>query len=237
MKISLQQKTTASPDRSSPIRILLVDDHVLVRAGLRLLIESRPGLQVVGEATNRDEALASAADTQPDVVVLDLDLGGNNSLDFLSELLTAAEAARVLVLTAASDPELHRRAVELGAVGIVLKEQAADLLLRAIEKVHTGEVWLERTMIAHVLGQMTRRQGHAQLNPEEAKIATLTAREREVIVLIGEGLKNSHIAKRLFLSETTVRHHLTSIFSKLGVHDRLELVIYAYQHGLVSIPR
>ncbi len=113
-------------------------------------------------------------------------------------------------------------------MGVVLKEQASDVLLRAIEKVHAGEVWLERTMIAHVLGQMTRRRSHPQLSPEEAKIATLTAREREVMALIGEGLKNSQIAQRLFISETTVRHHLTSTFGKIGVHDRLELVIYAY---------
>jgi two-component system nitrate/nitrite response regulator NarL len=223
--------------RSSPIRVLLIDDHAVVRTGLRLLIESHSGLQIVGEAKNRSEALANAAEKQPDVIVLDLNLGDENALDFLPELLTAAGAARVLVLTAMPDPELHRRAVKLGVVGIVLKEQAADVLLRAIEKVHAGEVWLERAMIAHVLGQMTRHQSPTPLNPEEAKIATLSVREYEVIALIGEGLKNSQIAKRLFISESTVRHHLTSIFNKLGVHDRLELVIYAYQHGLVAIPR
>jgi DNA-binding NarL/FixJ family response regulator len=233
----MNQKTSLSPVHASPIRILLVDDHLLVRTGLRLLVESHPGLQIIGEAKNRSEALASATIEQPDVIVLDLDLGEENALDFLPELLAVAAAARVLVLTAIPDTELHRRAVALGAVGLVLKEQAADVLLRAIEKVHAGEVWLERTMIAHVLGQMTRRQSPPQHDPEVAKIATLTAREREVIVLIGEGLKNSQIAKRLFLSEVTVRHHLTSIFGKLAVHDRLELVIYAYQHGLVSIPR
>jgi DNA-binding NarL/FixJ family response regulator len=98
-------------------------------------------------------------------------------------------------------------------------------------------VWLEGTMIASVLGELTRRSGPPPPDPEGAKIATLTAREREVIALIGEGLKNRQIAKRLFISETTVRHHLTSIFDKLGVADRLELVIYAYRHGLLKPPR
>ena len=121
-------------------------------------------------------------------------------------------------------------------MGLVLKEQAADVLLRAIEKVHAGEVWLERTMVADVLNHLTRRSP-APLGSDENKIATLTAREHEIIALLGEGLKNSQIAKRLFVSETTIRHHLTSIFNKLGVHDRLQLVIYAYRHSLVAIPR
>jgi two-component system nitrate/nitrite response regulator NarL len=220
----------------SPIRVLLVDGHALVRAALRLLIDNHFGLQVVGEAANRGEALTNAAEKQPDVIVLDLKLGGENVLDFLPELLTVAVTARVLVLTEVHDPETHHRAVELGAVGLVLKEQAADVLLRAIEKVHAGEVWLGRTMVAGVLNHLTRRSP-APLGSDENKIVTLTVREREIITLLGEGLKNSQIAKRLFVSETTVRHHLTSIFSKLGVHDRLQLVIYAYRHGLVAIPR
>jgi len=225
--------SVASP---SPIRILLVDDHALVRAALRLLIENHSGLQVVGEAANRGEALPNAAEKQPDVIVLDLHLGSGNTLDFLPELLTAAVTARVLVLTEVHDHETHQRAVELGAMGLVLKEQAADVLLRAIEKVHAGEVWLERTMVADVLNHLTRRSP-APLGSDENKIATLTAREHEIIALLGEGLKNSQIAKRLFVSETTIRHHLTSIFNKLGVHDRLQLVIYAYRHSLVAIPR
>jgi DNA-binding NarL/FixJ family response regulator len=222
---------------SPPIRILLIDDHTLVRAGLRMLIESRPGLQVVGEAVNRHDVLALAACEQPDLILLDLDLGGSSGLDFLPELLSVATAARVLILTGVYDLELHRRAVRLGAMGVVVKEKAAEILFQAIEKVHAGEVWLERAMVASVLGEMTRRGEPAHTDPEAAKIAALTAREREVIVLVGEGLKNRQIAQRLFISETTVRHHLTSIFGKLGVADRLELVIYAYRHSLAKIPR
>jgi DNA-binding NarL/FixJ family response regulator len=120
-------------------------------------------------------------------------------------------------------------------MGVVLKEKAAETLLRAIERVHAGEVWLERAMMASVLSQMTRAS--QQPDPEAAKIATLTTREREVIALIGEGLRNRQIAERLFISETTVRHHLTSIFAKLEVADRLELVIYAFRHALVRPPR
>ena len=214
-----------------PIRILLIDDHAIVRTGLRMLLESQPGLAVVGEAGTCPDALAAAARERPDIILLDLDLGGHSALDFLPELCAAAPGARVLILTGVLDPELHRRAVRMGAVGLVLKERAAEVLLQAIEKVHAGEAWLERSMIASVLGQM-RRGGGQPDDPEQAKIATLTERECEVIGLVGEGLKNRQIAQQLYISESTVTHHLTSVFTKLGLSDRLQLLVYAYRHGL-----
>ena len=218
-----------------PIRLLLVEDHGIVRAGLRMLIESQPELILVGEAANRVEALALASREQPDVILLDLDLDGEVILDNIPALLAATNQARVVVLTGVRNPEIHRRAVRLGAVGLVLKENAAEVLLRAIAQVHAGEAWLEPAMVANVLGDMTRTQVARQCDVEKTKITSLTDREREVIGLLGEGLKNKHIAERLFISEATVRHHLTAIFAKLGVTDRLELVIYAYQHGLVQL--
>ena len=217
-----------------PIGVVIVDDHAVVRTGLRMLIESRPGLLVVGEASNGAEALAVVARTQPDIIVLDLDLGGESGLECFPALRTAASTARVLVLTGVRDPELHRRAVRLGSMGLVRKEEAAEVLLQAIEKVHVGEVWLEPTMIASVLGEITGTRASQPLDPEAAKIASLTEREREVVTLMSQGLRNKQIAERLGISETTVRHHLTSIFAKLGVTDRLELVIYTYRHGLTG---
>jgi len=225
---------TVSPES---VRVLLVDDHEVVRAGLRMLIESRPGLTVVGEAANRSDALAAAAREQPHLILLDLDLGDSNGVDFLPDLLTAAAGARVLILTGVRDSEQHRRAVLAGAMGVVVKEKAAEVLIQAIEKVHAGEVWLERSMMASVLDGMMRVGEVKPEDPELAKIATLTEREREVIALIGHGLKNKHIGDRLFISETTVRHHLTAIFNKLSVADRLELLVYAYRHGLTELPR
>jgi two-component system nitrate/nitrite response regulator NarL len=220
---------------SPAIRLLLVEDHGIVRAGLCMLIESQSQLTLIGEAANRAEALALAAREQPDVILLDLDLDGEVMLDNISALHAVAEQARVIVLTGVRDPEIHRRAVRLGAVGLVPKEQAADVLLRAIAQVHAGEAWLEPALVASVLGDMSRAQATRQDNAEQAKIMSLTGREREVIGLLGEGLKNKNIADRLFISEATVRHHLTAIFAKLGVADRLELVIYAYQQGLVKL--
>jgi two-component system, NarL family, nitrate/nitrite response regulator NarL len=231
--------------QTKPIRVLLVDDHAVVRSGLRMLVESRSGLKVAGEAANRAEALAVAKREQPDVILLDLDMNNDNGLNFLPQLLATAERARVLILTGVRDPDAYSQAIRLGASGLLLKEKAADVLIKAIEKVHAGEVWFDRSMIGNVLTEMSRADGTRSMSsrltemsrdPEAAKIATLTEREREVSALIGEGLKNKQIASRLFISETTVRHHLTSIFDKLGVSDRLELIIYTFQHGLAKPP-
>ena len=231
--------------QTKPIRVLLIDDHAVVRSGLRMLVESRSGLKVAGEAANRAEALAIAKQEQPDVILLDLDMQNDNGLNFLPQLLTAAGRARVLILTGVRDPDAYSQAIRLGASGLLLKEKAADVLLKAIEKVHAGEIWFDRSTIGNVLTEMSRAGGNRSRgggltdmsrDPEGAKIASLTEREREVSALIGEGLKNKQIASRLFISETTVRHHLTSVFDKLGVSDRLELIIYTYKHGLAKPP-
>jgi two-component system, NarL family, nitrate/nitrite response regulator NarL len=217
------------------IRVLIVDDHQLVRTGLRMLIESQPGMKVVGKASNAAEALALAASQAPTVILLDIDLGTENGLDLLPELRETAPDGRVLIVTGVKDIEMHRRAAHLGAAGLVLKEHSAAVLLKAIRKVHEGEVWLDRSMIGSLLHEMT--QANNKTDPDDEKISSLTTRERGVIALIAEGLKNRQIAERLFISETTVTHHLSSIFSKLGVSDRLELVIYAFARGLAKMPR
>lgn len=219
----------------SEIKILIVDDHVLVRTGLRMLIENEPNMKVVGQAANRSEALIIAETERPNLVLLDIDLGEENGLDFLSELSKTAPDARILVLTGLRDIDSHRRAARLGAAGVVLKEHAADVLLKAIKKVHEGEVWLDRTMMGSLLREMS--EGSPKPGSEAAKISTLTPREREVLSLVSEGLKNRDIASRLFISETTVTHHLSSIFGKLGVSDRLELVIYAFANKLAKLPQ
>jgi DNA-binding NarL/FixJ family response regulator len=215
---------------------LIVDDHLVVRAGLRLLIESRPGLVVVGEAANHADALSLAAREQPDIILLDLALGAESGRDLLPELRSAASQSRVLVLTGVSDAVEHRQAIRQGAIGLVLKEQAPEVLLKAIEKVYAGEVWLDRAMLANVLGEMVLG-GAKPADAEATRIAMLTDREREVIALVGEGLKNKQIGDRLSITETTVRHHLTSIFTKFGVESRLEMVIFAHRHGLTKWSR
>ena len=219
------------------IRIILVDDHAVVRAGLRMLIETQPELKVVGEAGSRAEALDVAASNQADIILLDLDIEGESGLDFMRELLELNKEARVIILTGVRDQQLHRRAVQLGAMGLVLKEKAAEVLLKAIERVHAGEVWLDRSLTATVLTEMSRANLGEEIDPEKIKVATLTDREREIVKLVCEGLKNKQIGEQLFISEATVRNHLTSILAKLGLSDRFELALYCYRHGLARPPR
>ena len=225
-----------SESNKEPIRILLVDDHVIVRAGLRMLIENHKGMVVVGEAGNRTDALSIAARDKPTIILLDLDMGKESGLDFLRELLDSSSGARVVMLTGVRDPDAHRRAVHLGAMGLVLKDKAAEVLIKAIEKVHAGEVWLDRSLTASVLSEMSNASQRRKEDPEADKIRALTSREREIVGLVCEGLKNRQIGDRLFISEATVRNHLTSILSKLELSDRFELALYAYRQHLAKPP-
>ena len=215
---------------------MIVDDHSVIRSGLRMLIEQDQTMTVVAMTGTASEALSLAAREQPDIIVLDLMLGDEDGLDFLPQLCKTSPNSRVLILTGVQGTDAHRMAIRRGAMGIVLKQQAADLLLKAIRKVHAGEVWIDRSMMSSVLSDV-RNERHEEADPEAGKITSLTPREREVIALVSEGLKNKLIGERLFISETTVTHHLSSIFSKLDVADRLELIIYAFRHGLAKVPQ
>jgi two-component system nitrate/nitrite response regulator NarL len=218
------------------VRILIVGNLAIVRAGLRMLIESHERFTVIGEARTSVEALNITVREQPDIVLLEAE-PGESLLDLLPKLLAANKAARVIILTGLQNPDLLQQALHLGASGVVFKDKTPEVLFKAIEKVNAGEIWFERATMTSALGEKSRINGVKETDVEADRIATLTQRERQVVVLIGEGLKNKQIAERLFLSDTTIQHHLSSIFAKLGVTDRLELVIYAYRQGLVKLPR
>jgi two-component system, NarL family, nitrate/nitrite response regulator NarL len=215
------------------VRVEIVDDHAVVRAGLRLLIQSRADFSVVAEAGTVREAVAAAEREQPDIILLDLALGTESGLDALPSLKEAAPRARVLVLTGVADVLVHEEAVRRGALGVLMKESAAETLLKAIEKIHAGETWLNRTMTARLLAELEGGVSRKPPDPHQKRIETLTARERQVVALVTRGLRNKEIACNLYISEATVRHHLTSIFGKLEVADRLTLTIYAFEHSLV----
>ena len=217
------------------IRILIIDDQLIVREGLRMLIENHPGTKVVAMARTRSEALDIIAREPLDLIILDLELGGSSAISFIPQLREAAKDARILVLTGQGDSVIHQKAAQHGAMGVVLKEDAADLLLKAIEKVYRGEAWLDRLTLGSLIFQMSSQEKET-VDPRARKIASLTERERQVINLIAEGLKNRQIAERLFISHVTVTHHLSSIYEKLGVSDRLELVIYAFANKLAKMP-
>jgi len=213
---------------------MLVDDHRTVLWGLTKLIDGeKPRMEVVGTATNCTEAIDVADRTDPDVIVLDLDLGKQNGIDAIPAFIARA-ATRVLVLTGMRDGSMHDRAVLAGARGIVHKEDPPETILKAIEKIHEGELWLDRITTGRIFVELSRAGTTPRKDAEKAKRTQLTLRERELISqLVADPSANYRkIAARLHITEHTVRNHLTSIYSKLGVINRLELFVYANRNGM-----
>jgi DNA-binding NarL/FixJ family response regulator len=218
----------------NPIRILLADRHRIALWGLeRLVVGSKSGKNIVGKATDCAEAVALALDTRPDVIVLSSDLGSQSVLEIIPELISKA-GTRVVVLAGKSDPSMLESAVLAGARGIVRKADPVETVLQAIESVHAGEMWLDRATTGRVFVELTRRRSGHAADPEQAKISTLTERERAVATAMAAdpGSAASKIADSLHISEHTLRNHLTSIYGKLGVASRLDLYVFASKHGL-----
>jgi DNA-binding NarL/FixJ family response regulator len=213
---------------------LLVDDHRSVLWGLEKLIEGEsPRMQVIGKATSPLEAMRLLDDVKPDIILLDLDLGGESGINSVPALI-AKSGAKVLVLTGSRDASLHDSAVLAGAVGVVEKGEPAETILKAIQKVHEGEIWLDRTATGRIFLELSRSKSAGALNPEQRKIASLTPRERQIVAEIGSDAAASSriIAERLHISEHTLRNHIASIYEKLEVSSRLELFAYAGRHGI-----
>lgn len=217
------------------IRVLIVDDHPTLVWGLERLIASRtPRMEVVATAATPEEAVAAGLRHRPHVALLDLDLDGRSSLEVLPHLVQLG--IKVLVLTGERKQDVLDRAVQLGARGLLRKDAQADMVLKAVEKVHEGEFWLDRLTLGRVLHGLVDPRAQARPDPERERQATLTARERAIVqaVLEGRGASNKALAARLFISEHTLRNHLSSVYHKLGVGNRLELYVYAVRHQLGS---
>jgi two-component system, NarL family, nitrate/nitrite response regulator NarL len=217
-----------------PIRILLVDDHRSVLWGLEKLIDSAgPSMQVIGKATRCAEALAAVDEYQPDVVLLDAALENENGLDLL-RALRGRRAPKVLILTGVRDPEMRERAMLWGARGVVYKLESAETILKAIAHVHTGELWLDRATLAKVFASTLGAGNDGEGTGPASRDAALTATERRIIasVVRHKGAPRKVVADALHISSHTLRNHLASIYSKLGVHTRLDLFLYAKEHGL-----
>jgi DNA-binding NarL/FixJ family response regulator len=209
---------------------MLVDDHRSVLWGLEKLIDGeRPRMRVVNTATCSSEAMSGAQKHHPDVILLDLDLGGESGMSLISKLRETGHA-KVVILTGMKNAEMREQAVMEGAAGVVLKSEPAQVILNAIERVHGGELWLDRSITARVFASMSRR-GDMAMAPGSAP---LTATERRVIACVVQhkGAPNKVIADALHISGHTLRNHLASIYGKLCIHRRLELVLYAMEHGL-----
>jgi DNA-binding NarL/FixJ family response regulator len=205
----------------APISVLIVDDHPVVRQGLRVLLEVQDGIEVAGEAGDGATALALAADKAPDVILLDLKLPGMDGMAVLGELTARGSAARVLVLTSATEPALAGQAVRSGAAGVVYKDVDPDALVRAIRSVHDGHLLLA----PEAAGRLMR-----SANWSLGGIEALTGREREVLAELAKGRSNREIARALGVSEKTVKAHVSAILAKLGVQDRTQAALLAVRH-------
>jgi len=221
-------------DTQKEIKVMVIGDFLIFRNGLKLLLETEKNIKVVGEAADLPEASDLIPKIRPDVLLVD----SSETDKGLFTLFVSSQPnyTSIIVLTNSSEIEMHRKYLMLGVNGVVTKEQTANVLFKAINKVHDGEVWFVRKLMDDTIRQLVTEK---KSMPEEIfsyNCSGLSTREREVLILICQGMKNKIIADKLFISETTVRHHLTSIFEKLNVTSRLELVVHAFKEKLVEVP-
>jgi DNA-binding NarL/FixJ family response regulator len=227
----------ALPSPSGVVRVLVVEEHQILLWGIEKLIESQwPRMIVVGTARTCQEALTRTRDVSPDVIFLNLELAGLRIAEFLPELLSGG-LSRVLAFTATEDTDLLDLAVRQGVRGIVNKEVSSGAFLKAIEKIHHGELWFDAGTMNRVFGQLLGGHIPSSSTTISKKHGHLTARERAIVTATVEhgGSGNYVLAERLFISEHTLRNHFTSIYRKLDVTNRLEMCVYALRHGLANV--
>ena len=212
------------------VRILIADDHPIFRDGLRRLLEAEPGLHVIGEASNGAEAVKLGRQLKPDVLLLDLAMPGHPGFEALREL-GSSSPIRIILLTAAVEKNEIVEALQLGARGVVLKDSATQLLLKAIRSVMAGQYWVGREEVSNLLPYLRPLIQSAQQGTKQRKFG-LTPREIEIISGVVAGFTNKDIADHFKISEDTVKHHLSNIFDKLGVSTRLELALFAVNQSI-----
>lgn len=229
-----QDQSTTTTERKKGIRVVIADDHPIVRDGLKKLLSFEADIEVVGEAGDGREVLEVVQEKDPDVLLLDLRMPNLDGLSALQALQQTNKRTRVIVLTASEDKNEFVQAMKLGCSGIVLKQTAPELIVKSIRKVNSGEIWLDSHTTAAVMRQFSTGTEFANGGGggKSRERSPLSAREREIVALVAQGYKNKEMAEKMFISEQTVKNHLHNIFDKLGVSDRLELALYAIHKGL-----
>jgi DNA-binding NarL/FixJ family response regulator len=213
----------------APIRVVLVDDQALFRTGIRMVIASQPDLEVVGEASDGREALAVVTASRPDVVLMDIRMPVMDGIEATEKVVAMPDAPRVIVLTTFDLDEAAMRAIRGGASGFLLKDSDPEFLLAAIRTVHAGTAVLAPSATRELMERLDRTR-----TPVPEEFEDLTAREHDIFLLAARGLSNSEIATQEFVSEATVKTHVSRVLGKLGLRDRVQLVVYAYEHGLIE---
>ncbi len=217
-----------------PIRLLIADDHGVLRAGLRALLSAEPEFEVVGEAETGDEVLRKAEMLHPDVVLLDISMPGPSGIEVTRELKARFPDMRVLILTVHEDETLLREALRAGAAGYIVKRAVEEELIAAILAVWRGDLYVHPAMTRVLLQDVAEGQRGASTSPGEDQLAQLTPRERDVLRLIALGYTNRQIADKLCISVRTVETHRANLTGKLGVRSRVQLVRIAREHGLLE---
>ena len=219
---------------NTPIRILIADDQPMVRAGLRMILELEPDLDIVGEAADGNEAVAVAAATEPDVILMDVRMPDLDGLEATRRIVGSREdGPRVLILTTFDLDVYVYEALASGASGFVLKDIEPEKLVDAIRVIANGEALLSPTVTKKLIEEFVRRPPDV-VRPSPRELEQLTAREAEIMALVARGLSNAEIAAQAFVSEPTVKTHVARILMKLGLRDRVQVVVYAYEHGLAK---
>ena len=211
------------------IRVLIVDDHAIVREGQRALIDTEPGMEVVGEAKNGSEAVEMARSLRPDVILMDLHMPRKDGIEAIGEIKTDNPHTRALVLTSFTEDEKVYTAIKAGAMGYLMKDSSPTEILAAIRQVHQGKVSMHPSIAKKLMRELQRT---SSTRPTEEP---LTAREVEILKLIAQGLPNREIAEKLVISERTVRTHVTNILGKLHLANRTQAALYALREGLADL--
>jgi DNA-binding NarL/FixJ family response regulator len=219
---------------SAPIGVLIADDQPMVRAGLRMILELEPDIDIVGEAADGNEAVAVAAATGPDVILMDVRMPNLDGLEATRRVVGSREdGPRVLILTTFDLDVYVYEALASGASGFVLKDIEPEKLVDAIRVIANGEALLSPTVTRKLIEEFVRRPPEV-VRPSPRELEQLTAREAEIMALVARGLSNAEIAAQAFVSEPTVKTHVARILMKLGLRDRVQVVVYAYEHGLAK---
>jgi DNA-binding NarL/FixJ family response regulator len=222
----------------APIRLILADDQPLIRSGLRVLINDAPDIVVVGEAGNGAEAVRLAAEHRPDVAVMDIRMPEMDGIEATRRITDSAGATRVVMLTTFDDDEYVYSALRAGASGFLTKDMALDSILDAVRVVASGDALIAPGVTRKLIAEFAVRPAPARARGvDDSLLGGVTEREREVLTLVGRGMSNSEIAEQLFISAATAKAHVARLFTKLGARDRVQLVITAYEAGLVSPSR
>ncbi len=218
--------------KDKTIRVMIADDHGLIREGIKQILELEKDITVIGQANDGEEAFFMAMELKPDIILLDINMPKSNGIETLRRFKDMGVKSKVIILTIHEDKEYILKTLKLGANGYMLKDSSADSLIRGIRDVAKGEKYIQPS-VADLVSATSNYDEY--LNDSIVKINSLTKREYEVLILIAEGLNNKDIAEKLYISEKTVKNHVSNIFKKLDLNDRVQAAIFAYKNNIKKL--